>query len=83
MIPESADVVYREARVVEFANVIFDLDRAPNLAIVHDYLREVGIHWCGRYGNWDHTWTDQAFMSGQDAAQRVLDGASRSTSHVP
>jgi protoporphyrinogen oxidase len=74
MIPPTAKVVYQGARVIEYANVIYDLERAANLRVVHDYLAEADIHWCGRYGCWDHTWTDEAFMSGEAAAQQVLDG---------
>jgi hypothetical protein len=32
---------------VEYANVIFDLDRAK--ALVHGFLDDVGIQHCGRY----------------------------------
>jgi hypothetical protein len=44
---------------------------------VHGYLRDIGVAYCGRYGNWDHAWTDEAFLSGEAAAQRVLDEAGR------
>jgi hypothetical protein len=33
----------------------------------------VGVDYCGRYGNWDHAWTDEAFMSGEDTAAKVVD----------
>jgi hypothetical protein len=65
-------VVFSEARLVRPANVIFDLGRATALAIVHDYLDHIGVHYCGRYGNWDHSWTDEAFESGEHAARAAL-----------
>ena len=37
------------------------------------WLDEVGIAYCGRYGDWKYIWTDQSFISGENAAQRVLD----------
>jgi protoporphyrinogen oxidase len=56
--------------------VIFDHDRAPALEVVHGYLREQGVHTCGRYGDWAYLWTDDAILSGKRAAEMVL-GESR------
>jgi len=58
---------------VNYANVIFDLDRAGALKVVRGYLDELGIESCGRYGEWGYQWTDESFISGERAAQRVLD----------
>jgi hypothetical protein len=55
-----------------FANVIFDHDRPSALKTVHGYLDEVGIGYCGRYGDWAYIWTDQAFLSGERAAEGAL-----------
>jgi len=52
--------------------VIYDLDRAAAVATIHGFLKDVGIHYCGRYGEWDHAWTDQAFISGEETAERAL-----------
>jgi protoporphyrinogen oxidase len=62
----------KDAVVSRYANVIYDHDRATALATVHGFLRDVGIAFCGRYGNWDHAWTDEAFISGEEAAAKVL-----------
>ncbi len=62
----------RRARIVRHANVIYDRDRAAALPIVHDYLASIGLRYCGRYGDWDHSWTDEAFASGERAADAVL-----------
>lgn len=74
LLRESDSVLCTDARISPFANIIFDLDRAPALAIVHSFLDELGIHYCGRYGEWGYQWTDEAFKSGERAAQRALDG---------
>lgn len=66
------EVVYRGAMSCEYANIIFDHDRAAALERVHGYVAELGIAWCGRYGDWDYIWTDQAFQSGERAADTVL-----------
>jgi protoporphyrinogen oxidase len=64
-----------EARNVHYANVIWDHQRAGAVSTVHDYLDEIGVVRCGRYGDWDHSWTDEAFLSGERAGGEVLAGA--------
>jgi protoporphyrinogen oxidase len=71
-IRDSDSIMLKEAAINRYANVIYDHDRVPALAIVHGYLDDVGINYCGRYGNWDHAWTDEAFISGEQTAARVL-----------
>lgn len=65
-------ILCSEARSVRYANIIYDHDRAANLALVHGYLDDVEIAYCGRYGDWDHAWTDESFLSGERAAERIL-----------
>jgi hypothetical protein len=69
------EVIHKSTIFASFANVIFDHDRPRSLATVHGYLDEVGIGYCGRYGDWGYIWTDQAFISGEQAASRALDRA--------
>jgi protoporphyrinogen oxidase len=66
-------VVFSEARQIDYANVIFDLDSGPSSRLVHEYLDDVGVGYCGRYGDWAYIWTDQSYLSGQRSAQRMLD----------
>jgi protoporphyrinogen oxidase len=65
-------VLFRNATLVPYANIIFDLERTPALATVHGYLDELGIAYCGRYGDWGYLWTDESFKSGEKAAENVL-----------
>lgn len=69
---ESDTIVFQEARLARYANVIQDLERAAALATVHGFLDDIGVRYCGRYGDWDHAWTDEAFASGERAAQAAL-----------
>jgi hypothetical protein len=69
IVRDTDELLFSEARLVRYANVIFDLDRAAALRTVHAFLDECGIHYCGRYGDWDHSWTDEAFESGERAAR--------------
>ncbi len=75
---EDDDIVFSEARLIRYANVIFDLDSGPSAAKVQDYLTSLDITYCGRYGDWAYIWTDQSYLSGQRAAQRTLDARTSS-----
>jgi protoporphyrinogen oxidase len=70
------EILMKDAIVSQYANVIFDRDRARAVADIHEYLDEIGIYYCGRYGVWDHSWTDQSFASGEQCAQRLLSNTS-------
>ncbi len=72
ILSENDEILSREARLVQFAYVIFDLERKPALEAVHGYLYDIGIAYCGRYGDWDYMWTDESFISGENAAEKML-----------
>lgn len=72
LIRNEDEILYSEARVVPYANVIFDLERKPALKIVHGFLKKIGIGYAGRYGDWGYHWTDGSFISGENAAKRIL-----------
>ena len=78
---EQDRVLSRHAFLVRYANVIFDLDRPAAVKIVHGYLDDLGIAYCGRYGDWGYMWTDESFISGERAAEAALTKC-RSTSLV-
>jgi len=65
-------ILSRKAMFLRYANVIFDVERAAALKTVHGYLEDLGIAYCGRYGDWGYMWTDESFKSGELAAERAL-----------
>ncbi len=65
-------ILFSNARLLRYANIIFDLDRAAAVKTVHGYLDDLGIAYCGRYGDWGYMWTDESFKSGEQAADRAL-----------
>jgi protoporphyrinogen oxidase len=65
-------ILSRGAMLLRYANIIFDLERATALKTVHGYLDDLGIAYCGRYGEWGYMWTDESFKSGELAAERAL-----------
>ena len=72
LLREEDVILSRQAMLLRYANVIFDLERAAALKIVHGYLDELGIAYCGRYGEWGYHWTDESFKSGELASERAL-----------
>jgi protoporphyrinogen oxidase len=70
---ETDKILFRHAMHIPYANVIFDLECAAAVKTVHGYLDDIGIKYCGRYGDWAYIWTDQSFVSGENAAQRALE----------
>ena len=73
LLREDDRILHRNAALVPYANIIFDHDRPAALATVLGYLEEIGIATCGRYGRWGYHWTDESFVSGEEAAQQILD----------
>lgn len=73
LIREGDEIRHTSALHVPYGNIIHDLDKIPALAVVHGYLDELGIRMCGRYGLWGYQWTDEAFITGEEAAQAILD----------
>jgi len=72
LLREEDQIVFRNARLLRYANIIFDLERTDALKTVHGYLDELGIAYCGRYGDWGYLWTDESFKSGEQAAGKAL-----------
>jgi len=73
LLRDNDQILFRNAMMLKYANVIFDLDRASALKTVHAYLDDLGIGYCGRYGDWGYMWTDESFKSGEQAAGRILE----------
>jgi protoporphyrinogen oxidase len=74
LLREEDKILSRKAMLLRYANIIFDLERAAALKTVHGYLDDLGIAYCGRYGDWGYMWTDESFKSGELAAERALAG---------
>jgi protoporphyrinogen oxidase len=73
ILQDKDQILFKHVMDIPYANVIFDLERRPALELVHGFLKDVGIHYCGRYGDWAYIWTDQSFVSGEHALQRAVD----------
>ena len=73
LLRDEDQILFSEATMAHWAQVIFDHERKPALEVVHGYLQDVGIDYCGRFGDWGYMWTDESFISGERAAEQVLE----------
>jgi protoporphyrinogen oxidase len=72
LLRDNDKILEKKAMLLKYANIIFDLERADSLKTVHGFLDDIGIAYCGRYGDWGYMWTDESFISGERAAERAL-----------
>ena len=72
IIQKEDKILLKESKLISFANIIYDFERKTNLSAIHGYLKEIDIQYCGRFGDWENKMTDEAFISGEEAAQRVI-----------
>ena len=79
LLRDNDQILEKKAMLLKYANVIFDLERADSLKTVHGYLDEIGVAYCGRYGDWGYMWTDESFISGEKAADRAISALSSTT----
>ncbi|MET0545692.1 MAG: NAD(P)-binding protein [Caulobacterales bacterium] len=66
------EIVHKSVLWIPYGNIIFDHDRPKAIETIHGYLNDVGIAYCGRFGDWGYIWTDQAFLSGERAAKTAM-----------
>jgi len=59
------NVIVKDCRTLDYANVIFDHNMEENRKIVLDYLEKLNIKTIGRFGKWEYLWSDQSLLSGE------------------
>jgi protoporphyrinogen oxidase len=82
VLDHSDEVLVSEANFTRYANVIYDHERGPAVATIQDFIDHVGIRSCGRYGEWNHLWTDESFISGERAAKAAVEGYVAATTNA-
>lgn len=66
------DLIVKDIRKEDFANVVFTHKIYENREIVKSYLNSLGIDLIGRFGEWDYLWSDQSFLSGKEIADKII-----------
>jgi UDP-galactopyranose mutase len=65
------EILFTDTIDIKFGYVIYDKERKGAVDIIHRYLKSQGIIPCGRYGDWEYQWSDEAILSGKRAAQEI------------
>ena len=71
LLMESDTIVLESQIDIPYAYVVFDFERQPCLRTIHSWMESVGIHPCGRFGEWGYHWSFEAISSGRKVATRV------------
>jgi UDP-galactopyranose mutase len=61
-------VIARNQVDMPYAYVVYDHERAANVAIIRDWAAQFDIILAGRYSEWEYYNSDHAFIAGRDAA---------------
>jgi len=72
IIKPSDKIIFKNIIHTDYANIIFDHDTEYSVNLIHGYLDDLKINYCGRYGNWAYIWTDESFISGENAAMKCF-----------
>jgi protoporphyrinogen oxidase len=67
------EVLFAFARQIHGAYVLYDRGYARAKQTVLDFLAGFHVETCGRYGNWEYGGMEDALLSGQAAARRVME----------
>jgi protoporphyrinogen oxidase len=67
----AADVIAAEIQCYPASYVVSDLNRAPAVRLVREWLRGRGIETAGLFGNWEYVWSDRAFAGGRALAETL------------
>lgn len=65
------NVINTNVKVLKYANVIFDHSRDFHRSVIIDFLKNFKIASVGRYGSWRYLWSDQSYLDGRSAIDRI------------
>ncbi len=71
LVKSEDEAIFMHHKRLPWGNVVFDLGMEERRDLVRDWLETVGIICAGRFGEWDYLWSNQAFMSGMKAVQKI------------
>ena len=63
-------ILFMQCKYIKYANIIFYPDTEMVAKNIRDELYKLNIIPIGRFGEWKYFWSDQAFLSGYQAASK-------------
>src|SRR5690606_39077036 len=72
MIDPDDEVLVANQVDMPYAYVVYDHQRADNVALIKAWLAEHGIIAAGRYAEWEYYNSDHAFLAGKRAAEAMM-----------
>lgn len=73
LIKNEDEVIFMHHKRLPWGNVVFDLGMEKRRDLVLQWFEQIGILSAGRFGEWAYLWSNQAFISGMNAAQKLLE----------
>jgi protoporphyrinogen oxidase len=71
IIKTKESVVYKDIIDIKYAYITYDCNRKRNVKLIHNFLRKNSIYPCGRFGQWQYLWMDDAILDGKKIAQKL------------
>lgn len=68
---EEREILFSDYRILPYGNVIFKNSTLEKTKQAVQWLKEKGVSMIGRFGRWEYLWSDQAFLSGYNAAKEI------------
>ena len=71
-IAAAKEIMFGDVRHIPYGNVVFDHEMIGRRTVVVDYLLTQGIYMVGRFGEWGTHQSDESFLSGKNAVDRIV-----------
>ncbi len=71
LIPEDAELITFDQRVIPYANIVPTLNRAKIVSKMKIVFEDLDIYLCGRFGSWQYLWSVESALSGIKIAERI------------
>lgn len=66
------DIIVKDVRTIEYGNVVFYSEMEKDRDKILSWLESNNITLAGRFGTWDYLWSNQAMISGFEAAENLI-----------
>jgi protoporphyrinogen oxidase len=71
LVEKNDEIIFMHHKRLNWGNVVFDIGMEERRDLVQEWLKSIGIISAGRFGEWDYLWSNQAFISGMKAVEKI------------